>query len=178
LARRGFIAVRTSEDQSHEGIQTSRRRLKPPAATALTSSFPYDTQAEFGTRAKIPVIAWFDGVSYTGSLVMYGHPQHMLPVLEDIREKIGKAPGDTVDVDVVIRRDESVRSVEVPPEFVRLLRKEGLLAEFEKLSYTHRKEYWRWIMEPKREETRKGRMIKALELLKKVERLRSEPAQA
>ena len=57
--------------------------------------FPYDTQEEFSTRAKIPVMASFDGVPYTGSLVKYGHPQHMLPVLKNIREKIGKGPGDT-----------------------------------------------------------------------------------
>jgi len=35
------------------------------------------------------------------------------------------------------------------------------------LSYTHRKEYVRWITEAKKEETRKNRFEKAIELLKK-----------
>jgi hypothetical protein len=52
--------------------------------------FPYDTQTEFGTRAQIRVVASFDGVPYAGSLVKYGHPQHMLPILKNIREQIGK----------------------------------------------------------------------------------------
>lgn len=127
--------------------------------------FPYETQTEFGTRAQIRVIASFDGVPYAGSLVKYGFPQHMLPVLKSIREKISKGPGDTVDV--VIKRDDSVRTVEVPAEFAKLMKKEGVLADFEKLSYTHRKEYCRWITEAKREETRQARILKAAAMLKK-----------
>jgi uncharacterized protein YdeI (YjbR/CyaY-like superfamily) len=35
------------------------------------------------------------------------------------------------------------------------------------LSYTHRKEYSRWISEAKKEETRQRRLEKAVEMLKK-----------
>jgi uncharacterized protein YdeI (YjbR/CyaY-like superfamily) len=38
---------------------------------------------------------------------------------------------------------------------------------FEKLSYTHQKEYCRWIVEAKKEETRLRRLEKAIDLLKK-----------
>jgi len=126
--------------------------------------FPYDTKAEFGTSAQIRVVALFDGVPYSGSLVKYGSPQHMLPILKDIRAQIGKGPGDTVEV--VIKRDESVRTVEVPPEFAKLMKKEGVLGAFEKLSFTHRKEYCRWITEAKKEETRQARLSKAVAMLK------------
>lgn len=126
--------------------------------------FPFDVEKEFGARGQIPVKATFDGVPYTGSMVKYGRPEHMLPILKAIREKIGKGPGDTIDV--VIERDESVRNVEVPAEFARLLKKEKLLAVFENLSYTHRKEYCRWITEAKKEETRKNRLAKSIEMLK------------
>ena len=47
------------------------------------------------------------------------------------------------------------------------MKKEGLLPFFEKLSYTHRKEYCRWITEAKKEETRSQRLEKAVEMLKK-----------
>jgi len=48
-----------------------------------------------------------------------------------------------------------------------LIKKEGLLPVFEKLSYTHRKEYCRWITDAKKEETRTKRLGKAIEMLKK-----------
>ena len=102
---------------------------------------------------------------YAGSLIKYGHPQHMLVVLKAIREKTGKGPGDTIEV--VVWRDEEVRTLEVPAQFEKLMKKQGLLPFFEKLSYTHRKEYCRWITEAKKEETRAKRLDKAIEMLKK-----------
>jgi Domain of unknown function (DUF1905) len=85
--------------------------------------FPYDTQQEFATKGRVPVKATIDGLPYTGSLVKYGHPQHMLGVLKAIREQIAKAPGDTIDV--VLWRDETVRTPEVPAEFKKLMKKKG-----------------------------------------------------
>jgi len=126
--------------------------------------FPYDAKQEFGTRARIPVKASFDGVPYSGSLIKYGLPQHMLPILKGVREQIRKDPGDTVDV--VIVRDGSVRTVEVPPELDKAMKAGGVLATFEKLSYTHRKEYCRWITDAKKEETRQNRIAKSVEMLR------------
>lgn len=126
--------------------------------------FPYDTEKEFGTKARVPVKALFDGVAYTGSLVKYGRPEHMLPILKEIREQIGKGSGDMVEV--VLERDGAVRIVDVPPPFAALLKKEKLLAGFEKLSFTHRKEYCRWIGEARKEETRQARMTKAVDMLR------------
>ncbi len=127
--------------------------------------FPYDVQKEFGTKGRVPVKVTFDGASYTGSMIKYGMPQHMLPVLKGIREQIGKGPGDTIEV--VVWKDEDERTVAIPAAFKALLKKEGLLAGFEKLSYTHRKEYVRWIEEAKKEETRQNRMAKAVAMLMK-----------
>jgi Domain of unknown function (DUF1905)/Bacteriocin-protection, YdeI or OmpD-Associated len=127
--------------------------------------FPYDTVKEFATKGRVPVKATFDGVPYTGSLFKYVNPLHMLGISKAIREKIGKSPGDTLEV--VVWKDEEVRVVEVPAQFEKLMKKEGLLPVFEKLSYTHRKEYSRWIAEAKKEETRVRRLEKAIEMLKK-----------
>ena len=91
-------------------------------------------------------------------------PLHLLGMPKAIREQIGKSPGDTLEV--VVWKDEEVRTVEVPAPFENLMKKEGLLPVFKKLSYTHRKEYCRWITEAKKEETRLKRLEKAIEMLK------------
>jgi hypothetical protein len=127
--------------------------------------FPYDTEKEFGTKGRVAIQATFDGVPYTGSLAKYGQPQHMLGILKGIREQIGKQPGDTIQVE--LWKDEVPRTVEVPAAFASAMKKAGLLADFEKLSYTHRKEYCRWITEAKKEETRLARLTKAIDMLKK-----------
>ena len=89
----------------------------------------------------------------------------MLGISKSIREQIGKGPGDTVEV--VLWKDETERTVEVPPEFQKLAEeRESFLAGFEKLSYTHRKEYCRWITEAKREETRANRLRRLWNMLR------------
>jgi bifunctional DNA-binding transcriptional regulator/antitoxin component of YhaV-PrlF toxin-antitoxin module len=127
--------------------------------------FPYDTEKEFATRGKVPVKATFNGAAYTGTLIKYGQPQHMLPLLKAIREQIGKGPGDIIEITVC--KDEGPRVLEVPAVFKTAMKNEDVLPFFEKLSYTHRKEYCRWISEAKKEETRSARLTKAIEMLKK-----------
>ena len=126
--------------------------------------FPYDVEKEFGTKDKVPVKAMFDRVPYSGSLIRYGHPRHMLPMLKAIREQTGKRPGDTVNVEVW--KDDEIRTVEVPDALKAAMDNAGVRPIFDRLSYTHRKEYCRWISEAKREETRVKRLQKAVEMLR------------
>lgn len=127
--------------------------------------FPFDVEREFGTKGRVPIKATFDGVEDTLGLFKYGFPQHVMGMRKSIREQLGKKLGDTVEV--VVWKDEAERTIEVPVEFQQLLDKEKLLDFFEKLSYTHRKAYCRWILEARKEETRQKRMAKAVELLNK-----------
>ncbi len=46
------------------------------------------------------VHATFDGVSYDGSLVRMKTPNHIIGLRKDIREQIGKQPGDMVRVTI------------------------------------------------------------------------------
>lgn len=70
-------------------------------------------------------------------------------------------------IDVEVWKDEGQRAVEVPAAFERRMNEEGVLPFFEGLSFTHRKEYCRWIDEAKKEETRVRRVEKAIEMLRK-----------
>ena len=140
-------------------------KIEPARGGGAYVLFPYDVEKEFGTKGQVPIQATIDGVPYRGSLAKYGYPQHMLGVAKAIREEIGKTPGDVIEVE--LWKDEEERTVEVPAEFQKRLKKEGLLPFFEKLSYTHRKEYCRWITEAKKEETRLRRLEKSVELLRK-----------
>ncbi len=127
--------------------------------------FPFDVEKEFGAKERVAVKATFDGVPYTGSLMKCGCPKHMLGILKAIRKQIGKDRGDIIEV--VVWKDDAQRTVAVPAQFEELMRKEGLLSFFEQLSYTHRKEYCRWVPEAKKEETRSKRLANAVEMLKK-----------
>lgn len=80
---------------------------KVPDIDGAYIEFPYDVRKEFG-KGRVRVHAEFDGVPYDGSLVRMQTPGHIIGLRKDIRQRIGKQPGDTVDV--VIRERESSRS--------------------------------------------------------------------
>lgn len=131
---------------------------------------PFDVEKIF-EKKRIPIIATFDGVEYQGTLVRYGSPDFMLLIRKEIQQQIGKGPGDVVFV--TIREDLEIRKVEIPEDFRQALAaNQQATTFFEKLSFTHQKEYVNWILEAKRPETRRSRIEKAVQMLtdKKKER--------
>ena len=59
------------------------------------------------------------------------------------------------------------RVVEIPQDLDKELKRDPeVQAVFAELSYTHQKEYVRWIEEAKREETRQKRIHKTITMLK------------
>lgn len=128
--------------------------------------FPYDAKAEFG-KARIPYKCTIDGEPYRGTMVKYGTPFHFVLVQKAIREKIKKGPGDAVSIWLI--EDNEERVVDVPDAFKKLLKKHKLEQQFNKMSYTHQKEWVLWINAAKKEETKLARMEKAVGKLKEGE---------
>lgn len=136
--------------------------LEPAGGGGVFVPFPYDAKKEFG-KARVPIQCTIDGEPYRGTMVKYGTPYHIIIVLKAIREKIKKGAGDKVKI--VLKEDTAERTVQVPGDFKKLLKKNKLLESFTKMSYTHRKEWMLWINDAKKEETRLRRMEKAIEKL-------------
>lgn len=70
---------------------------KVPDINGAYIEIPFDVKAEFG-KGRVPVYATFDGVAYEGSLVRMKTPCHIIGIRKDIREQIGKQPGDKIHV--------------------------------------------------------------------------------
>jgi len=127
--------------------------------------FPYSTEEVFGKKGQVKIVALFDGkVSYRGSLANMGLGFHMLGLTKAVRNELGKSFGDKVSVE--LEQDTAPRVVEVPADAAQLLKENPNAAAFyEKLSYTDKKEYIRWIESAKREETRQNRLVVFIEKL-------------
>ena len=129
---------------------------------------PFDVEEAFGSK-RPRVKALIEGIPYRTTLMRMGSECHMLGVLKDIREQIGKTFGD--EVIVTLEPDTEPRVIEIPKDLMKELKKDTEAKTFfDKLSYTHQKEYVRWVEEAKKEETRQNRIIKTIEMLKKGKR--------
>jgi uncharacterized protein YdeI (YjbR/CyaY-like superfamily) len=95
----------------------------------------------------------------------------LIPLSAENRTGAGVAAGDQVDVDLAL--DSGPREVAVPDDLAAALAQdEEARGRFDGLSYTHRKEWVRWIEEAKKAETRATRLTKTVESLREGKRTR------
>ena len=121
---------------------------------------PFDVEAAFGSK-KPKVKALIEGVPYRGTLVRMGTECHLLLILKSIREQVGKTFGDEIKESVELDVEERVAVV--PAELKRAFQSnKDAKAAFEKLSYTHQKEYVTWINEARKAETRQDRIVRTI----------------
>jgi len=123
-------------------------------------TLPFDTREVWG-RARVPVKVAIKGYRWRSTVANRGGRQYLV-VNADARAGAGVKAGDTVTV--ALEPDTEKRDIEIPPGLRRALGAE-LAAKFERLAFTHRKEYVMWYAEAKKEETRARRVEKMKAML-------------
>ncbi len=137
------------------------RRDARGASTVI--SLPFDVKALFG-RARCPVRVTIKDHTWRTTTQVYGDGYHIV-VSADARAAADVAVGDEVRVQV--KKDDTVRSADVPPELASCLRADPEAKEaFESLAPSHRREYARWVGEASLPQTRVRRSAVAVERLK------------
>lgn len=125
---------------------------------------PFDVRAVFG-QARLPVRGTIAGVPFRTTVAVYGGRSY-LGFRRELREAAGVEPGETVSIE--IDRDDEPREVRVPADFAAALADDAIAQEsWDRLSFTHRREYVEAIEGAKREETRRRRLAGALEALRR-----------
>ena len=124
---------------------------------------PLDVPALFG-KVRAPVRGTVNSFPYRSTIMRYGDTYY-LGLNREVRERAGVDAGDCVAVEMEL--DDAPREVDVPDELARALGEDADARKaFGALSYTHRKEYARWISEAKRNETRRRRVENAIAMLR------------
>ena len=138
--------------------------------TATGIEVPEDVVGALGPGHRPPVTVTIGGHTYRTTVARMGG-RFLIPLSAENRTAAGVAAGDQVDVDIA--PDTAPREVDVPADFAEALaRDDAARATFEGLSFTHRKEWVRWVEEAKKAETRSSRLAKAVESLRAGKRTR------
>jgi hypothetical protein len=128
---------------------------------ALAFDVPFDPKAVLG-KVRAPVRVTINGYSFRTTIARMGG-RTVVGLNREIREETGVAAGERVVVE--LEPDREPRTVEVPPDLAAAL-DDDVRPFFDSLSYTHRKEYVRWIEDARRAETRERRVAEAARLLR------------
>ncbi|MCP1297624.1 YdeI/OmpD-associated family protein [Chryseobacterium sp. S0630] len=124
--------------------------------------FPFSTEELFHTKGQVKIKALFDDkIEYRGNLVKMKSDCHILGLTQEVRKLLDKTFGD--EVSVVLTEDKEERVVEIADDIASVFNKNPEAKTlFDKMSYTHKKEYIRWIEEAKKPETRENRKAKMI----------------
>ncbi|HEU4349700.1 MAG TPA: YdeI/OmpD-associated family protein [Actinoplanes sp.] len=126
---------------------------------------PPEVLAGLGGGSRFRVTGRLNGVEFESSTMAMGGGQVCLGVHKATRQAAGVEFGDTVDVR--LRRDERPRRLDVPEDLVAALAADpAAAAAFERLSFSHRREYVEWITGAKRPDTRTRRVAQTLDRLR------------
>jgi hypothetical protein len=117
-----------------------------------------------GGRKAFPVRVTVNGHTLRLRVARMGG-ENMIGFSKAARQEAGLEPGDEIDVEIAL--DDAPREVEVPAGLQTALDGDpDARRAFDALSFTHRKEYARWVAEAKKPETRDRRIAETLERLK------------
>src|SRR4051812_49145596 len=124
---------------------------------------PFDVKAVFGS-GRPPVRGTVNGFPIRSRLVSMGG-RYLLGLNREARDGARVGAGDRVSVELEL--DDEPRVVDVPDDLTAALEDAPDARElFERLSYTHRREYAEWITSARREDTRTGRVEKTVAMLR------------
>lgn len=115
-------------------------------------------------RKAFPVRVTLHGTALSLRLARMGG-ENMIGLSKASRAQAGVEIGGTYDVEIEL--DEGEREVEVPDELQQALDGDSAARDaYAKLSFTHRKEFARWVAEAKTTPTRERRVATTLEMLR------------
>jgi hypothetical protein len=129
---------------------------------AITS---IDVKKVFGKAGHVRVKGTIDGFPFSDSSLMpMGTGEHCLAIKSEIRKAIGKQAGDTIEV--ILEEDstelkipiELTEAFEASPEAEKM---------FNAYSYSHKRNYVRYISQSKYKETREKRAVETVLKLEK-----------
>jgi hypothetical protein len=116
---------------------------------------PAEVLAALDAGKRPPVIVNVNGYEYRSTVAPMGG-KYLLPFSAERREESGIQGGDPIDVELTL--DTAPRTVEVPEDLQSAIDSSTTAAAREKLSYTHKKEHVRSVLDAKKAETRTRRI--------------------
>lgn len=141
-----------------------RATLETNGRTATGIEVPTSVVDALAAGKRPPVRVTLHEHTYRTTVARMGG-RFLVPVSAEVRKAAGVTAGDELDVGIEL--DDAPRTVEVPADLAAALAEAPAAAQaWEKLAYTHQKEWARSVEDAKKPETRARRIAAAVEALR------------
>lgn len=130
----------------------------------LCLDIPVDIYTLYGVRGRMAVAGTINGYPFRSSVFPTGNGGHMMLVNKTMQREGNIHEGDTIPLE--IDRDLKPRQLEIPNVLGDALKSDPKIkAIFDKMPYSHQKEYVDYLVDAKNPETRLRRLEKILKEL-------------
>ena len=144
------------------GVKLKAKLHFDPKTGGCWLDLPFDPKEKFG-KVRAPVVVTVNGYAFRTTIAAMGG-KNMIILNKANREGAGIAVDDSITATIAM--DTEPRVVTPPPELKKALKgNKAAQGVWEKLSYTHQREYAQWIEEAKKPETRQRRLEQTIEKL-------------
>jgi hypothetical protein len=141
-----------------------RATLETNGRTATGIEVPSSVVDALAAGKRPPVRVTLHKHTYRTTVARMGG-RFLVPVSAEVRKAAGVTAGDELDVGIEL--DDAPRTVDVPADLAAALAEApGAAQAWEKLAYTHQKEWARSVEDAKKPETRARRIAAAVEALR------------
>jgi len=123
---------------------------------------PLDLRKLFDAKGQVKVKGTINSYPFRSTALPHGDGMHYLVVKKPIRDSIQFQEGGKVEV--VLELDTDARQVDVPDDLESaFINNPKARAAYDRMAYSHQKEYVDWILQAKRAETRQKRIKEAVQ---------------
>ena len=141
-----------------------RATLETNGRTATGIEVPTSVVDALAAGKRPPVRVTLHEHTYRTTVARMGG-RFLVPVSAEVRKAAGVTAGDELDVGIEL--DDAPRTVDVPADLAAALAEAPAAAQaWEKLAYTHQKEWARSVEDAKKPETRARRIAAAVDTLR------------
>ena len=141
-----------------------RATLETNGRTATGIEVPTSVVDALAAGKRPPVRVTLHEHTYRTTVARMGG-RFLVPVSAEVRRAAGVTAGDELDVGIEL--DDAPRTVDVPADLAAALAEAPAAAQaWEKLAYTHQKEWARSVEDAKKPDTRARRIAAAVEALR------------
>ena len=141
-----------------------RATLETNGRTATGIEVPTSVVDALAAGKRPPVRVTLHEHTYRTTVARMGG-RFLVPVSAEVRKAAGVIAGDELDVGIEL--DDAPRTVDVPADLAAALAEAPAAAQaWEKLAYTHQKEWARSVEDAKKPETRARRIAAAVDTLR------------
>jgi hypothetical protein len=164
------ILVYKREEVSMKTFNAKVKRLSGRAG--LYIEIPFDCEKAFASKDKIKVKGTINGQNIKTVLIPDSSGKHLINLTRGMRVK-ANIHSDEDELRIVLKKDDTHDHIHIPADLLAAIKNDSETAKFfNSLDLAHRRQFVKWIEEPKRAETRKARLSKVIEKLSKGQKLK------